>query len=98
LQICRLDCDNELIVWFEANVKWGTALRELGKINDAMDCFGQALGILYEANEAPQAPKTVAPPDAITPGQKQVILDAAVEVAKLRNKVKQPAEGGQLVS
>lgn len=85
-----LECEPEFVVYFEAMVKWGNANRELGKIDKAIECYGQALASLYEGDVTTE--RVVVPPDFLGPNEKYVILEAATESARLYNKVKKPAE------
>lgn len=86
-QYCT-DAPEGTMAYFDANVKWGNARRDLGR-TDAVDCYSQALELLYY-RDANNEKFPLPPNDAdLTPQSRFLIIEAVTEASRMWNAAKE---------
>lgn len=75
-----LNVSTEIVLYYEAAVKWGNAKRELNE-SDADEVYNLALGLLYGMDEDNN--KFVREPGELIESDRLIILNAAAEIGRL---------------
>lgn len=85
-----LDGPEGQMAYYDAYVKWGNARRDLGKPDEAVDCYQQALELLYFRDQDTGEKHVLPPNDAdLTANAKFLIIEAVTEASRMWNQKKQ---------